>query len=101
MAHWFYTISAVTGPCWAVLFHYLLRAFFLLQGARPDDERRSRQWFEAARLMRRDAKHINSYLPDFAEASKPHKAVPSAGEQRRRRISGNRQPGGSAGRIAS
>jgi hypothetical protein len=75
MAHWLYTISAVCGSGGVVLVYCILRAFFLIQGARTDDEQRSRRWFEAARLMRRDAKHIPSYLPDpiISKATHPQK----------------------------
>jgi hypothetical protein len=94
MPPWLYIISAVSGSgsCGFALC-YAVRAFFLIQGGRADNEQRSRQWFEAARLTRKDAKDLPSYLPDAAEAVKPpvRAAPPARRGQRRSRTRGRRR----------
>jgi hypothetical protein len=70
MAHWLYILGGLgSGPLGYGLWYYGWRAFFLIRGCKADDEHR-RWWFEAARLMRKDAKYLPSYLPDQAHAAK-------------------------------
>jgi hypothetical protein len=99
MAHWLYILGGLgSGSLGYGLWYYGWRAFFLIRGCKADDEHR-RWWFEAARLMRKDAKDLPSYLPD--NASDVRSAVRRTPPSRKRARSGDADHPPGLDRIAS